>query len=52
MKEFAQVLVVLVIGLPFVYMAVDVTIDIISRISKKSKPVLIRVVTTITNLMK
>jgi len=52
MKEIFQALVVLLIALPFIYMAYDVTLDIFSRFSRALKPVAINIVNTITNLLK
>ena len=52
MKEIFQALVVFLIALPFIYMAYDVTLDIISRFSRALKPVAINFVNTITNLIK
>lgn len=52
MKEILQALIVLLIGIPFVYMAFDITVDIINRTSKRIKPVLVYITNTITSLLK
>lgn len=52
MKEILQAVVVLLIGLPFVYMAVDVTVDLIRRFSRKAKPVVVQVTNSINNIIR
>ncbi|MEJ2543493.1 MAG: hypothetical protein P8Y99_05450 [Calditrichaceae bacterium] len=51
-KEILQALIVLAIGIPFIYMAYDVTIDVIKKISKQAKPVVVNIIATLTNLTK
>lgn len=51
-KDILQALVVLAIGIPFLYMAYDVTIDIIRKTSRQAKPIVISIITTLTNLTK
>jgi len=51
-KEILQALVVLAIGIPFVYMAYDVTLDIIKKISKQAKPIVVNIIATLINLTK
>ncbi|MEJ2053330.1 MAG: hypothetical protein P8X42_05365 [Calditrichaceae bacterium] len=52
MKQIFQALVVLAIAIPFIYMAFDVTIDIIRRTSRKAKPILVTIISNITGLLK
>ena len=52
MKDILQALVVLAIGIPFLYMAYDVTIDIIRKTSRQAKPIVINIIATLTNLTK
>lgn len=51
-KDILQALVVLAIGIPFVYMAYDVTIDIIKKFSQQAKPVVVNIIATLVNLTK
>jgi len=51
-KDILQAIIVLAIGIPFIYMAYDVIKDIITKFSKQAKPILINIVTTLTNLTK
>ncbi len=51
-KDILQALVVLAIGIPFFYMAYDVTVDMIKKFSKQAKPVLVNIITALTNLTK
>jgi len=51
-KEILQALVVLAIGIPFIYMAYDVTKDIIIKLSKQAKPVVVNIIAVLTNLTK
>lgn len=51
-KDILQALIVLAIGIPFIYMAYDVTIDVVKKISKQAKPVVINIMATLTNLTK
>jgi hypothetical protein len=51
-KEILQALVVLAIGIPFIYMAFDVTVDIIKKSSKQAKPIIVNIIATLTNLTK
>jgi hypothetical protein len=51
-KDILQALVVLAIGIPFIYMAYDVTIDIIRKTSRQAKPIIVNIIATLTNLTK
>ena len=51
-KEILQALIVLAIGIPFIYMAYDVTKDIMMKVSKQAKPVVVNIIATLTNLTK
>lgn len=52
MKDILQALVVLAIGIPFLYMAYDVIIDIIRKTSKQAKPIIVSIIANLTNLTK
>lgn len=51
-KEILQAIVVLAIGIPFLYMAYDVTLDIVKKVSKQTRPVLINIISILTNITK
>ncbi|MBN1408725.1 MAG: hypothetical protein JW956_13090 [Calditrichaceae bacterium] len=51
-KDILQALIVLAIGIPFAYMAYDVTVDVIKKISKQAKPIIVNVIAAFTNLTK
>ena len=52
MKDILQALVVLAIGIPFIYMAYDVTIDIIRKTSRQAKPIIVSIIATLSSLTK
>ncbi len=53
MSEFLKVVVVIIMAIPFVYMAYDVTTDLAKKtylaITKKAKPAVINIVSTLFN---
>lgn len=52
MKDILQALVVLAIAIPFLYMAYDVTLDMVKKLSRQVKPIVITVIANLTNFTK